>query len=70
MYQYYRGKGPRSYNGSWVPCGKFDHVRREGVGAKRAPDPILMGLKMFKRRSEEKCFLGRTKYDSNMHSAC
>ena len=50
--------------------GKFDHVRGEGVGAKRAPGPILVGLKMFKRRSEEKCLLGRTKYGSNMHSAC
>ena len=24
---------------------------------KRAPGPILVGLKMFKRQSEEKCFL-------------
>ena len=40
------------------------------MGAKRAPGPILMGPKIFKRRSEEKCLLGRTKYGSNMHSAC
>ena len=37
---------------------------------KRAPGPILVGLKMFKRRSKEKCFLGCTKYGSNVHSAC
>ena len=51
------------------PLIEFDHVRGEGVGTKRAPGLILMGLNLFKRRSEEKCFLGRTKYDSNMHSA-
>ena len=39
------------------------------MGAKRAPGLILVGLKMFKRRSEEKCLLGRTKYGSNMHFA-
>ena len=36
---------------------------------KRALDLILMGPKIFKRWFEEKCLLGRTKYDSNMHSA-
>ena len=36
------------------------------MGAKKAPDPILMGLKLFKRQSEEKRLLGRTKYGSNM----
>ena len=49
------------------PHIEFDHVRGEGVGTKRAPDPILMGLDLFKRRSEEKCLLGRTKYGLNMH---
>ena len=39
------------------------------MGTKRVLGPILVGLKMFKRRSEEMCLLGRTKYDSNMHSA-
>ena len=39
------------------------------MGAKRAPDPILMGPKVFKRQSEEKYLLERTKYGSNMHSA-
>ena len=39
------------------------------MGAKRAPGPILMGPKIFKRRFKEKCLLGRTKYVSNMHSA-
>ena len=51
------------------PHIKFDHVRGEGVGTKRAPDPILMGPKLFKRRSEDKCLLGRTKCGLNMHSA-
>ena len=37
------------------------------MGAKRAPDPILMGPDLFKRRSEEKCLIGHTKYGSNMH---
>ena len=49
------------------PHIKFDNVRGEGVGAKRAPDPILMDLNSFKRQSEEKCLLGHTKYGSNMH---
>ena len=49
------------------PHIEFDHVRGESVGAKRAPDPILMGPNLFKRWSEEKCLLGRAKYDSNMH---
>ena len=40
------------------------------MGAKRAPGPILMGPKIFKRWSEEKCLLKRTKYGLNMHSAC
>ena len=35
------------------PHIEFDHVRGEGVGTKRAPGPILMGPKLFKRRSEE-----------------
>ena len=48
---------------------KFDHVRGEGVGTKRAPGPILMGLKLFKRRSEEECLLRHTKFGSNIHSA-
>ena len=56
--------------GALGPIGKFDHVRGEGMRDKRALDLILMGPKIFKRRSEEKCLLGRTKYDSNMHSAC
>lgn len=51
------------------PHIKFDHVRGEGVGTKRAPDPILMGPKLFKRRSKEKCLLERTKCGSNMHFA-
>ena len=51
------------------PHIKFDHVRGEGVGIKKAPGPILMGPKLFKRRSEEKCLLERTKCGSNMHSA-
>ena len=49
------------------PHIEFDHVRGESVGAKRAPGPILMGPNLFKRWSEEKCLLGRAKYDSNMH---
>ena len=40
------------------------------MGAKKAPGPILIGPKIFKRRSGEKCLLERTKYGSNMHSAC
>ena len=47
------------------PHIEFDHVRGEGVGTKRAPGPILMGPNLFKRRSEEDCLLGRTKYGSN-----
>ena len=47
---------------------KFNHVRGEGVGTKRAPGPILMGPKLLKGRSEEECLIGRTKYSSNMHS--
>ena len=43
---------------------------RRRCGCQKAPGPILMGPKIFKRRSEEKCLLGRTKYGSNMHSAC
>ena len=38
------------------------------MGAKKAPGLILMGPTLFKRRSEEKCLLGRAKYGSNMHS--
>ena len=49
------------------PHIEFYHIREEGVGAKRAPSPILMGPNLFKRRSEEKCLLGRTKYGSNIH---
>jgi len=49
------------------PYIEFDHVRGKGVGAKRAPDLIFMGPNLFKRWSEEKCLLGRTKYGSNMH---
>jgi len=49
------------------PHIEFGHVRGEGVGAKRAPGPIFMGPNLFKRRFEEKCLLGRTKYGSNMH---
>ena len=67
---HYRGKGPRSHNGPWAPYEKIDHVRGEDVGAKRAPGPALVGLKMFRRRFEEKCLLGRNKYVSNMHSTC
>ena len=37
------------------------------MGTKKAPGPILMGPNLFKRRSEEECLLGRTKYGSNMH---
>ena len=51
------------------PHTEFDHVRGEGVGTKRAPGPILVGPKLLKGRSEEEYLLGRTKYDSNMHSA-
>ena len=51
------------------PIVKFDHVREEGVDTKKAPGPILMSPNLFKRRSEEKCLLGRTKYGSNTHSA-
>ena len=51
------------------PHIEFDHVRGEGVDTKRAPGPILMGPNLFKRRSEEECLLGRTKYGSNMHLA-
>ena len=50
------------------PHIEFDHVRGEGVGTKRAPGPILMNPKLFKRPSEEERLLGHTKYDSNMHS--
>ena len=49
------------------PHIEFDYVQGEGVGAKKAPGPILMGPDLFKRRSEEKCLLGRTKHGSNMH---
>ena len=49
------------------PHIKFDHVRGEGVGAKRGPGPILMDPNLFERQSEEKCLLGRAKYGSNMH---
>ena len=49
------------------PHIKFDHIRGESVGAKRALGPILMGPNLFKRRFEEKCLLGRAKYGSNMH---
>ena len=49
------------------PHIEFDYVRGEGLGAKRAPGPILMGPDLFKRRSEEKCLLGHIKYGSNMH---
>ena len=51
------------------PHIEFDHIRGEDVGTKRAPGPILMGPKLFKRRSEEEYLLVRTKYGSNMHSA-
>ena len=51
------------------PHIKFDQVRGEGVGTKKAPGPILMGPKLLKGRSEEEYLLGRTKYGSNMHSA-
>ena len=37
------------------------------MGTKRAPSPILMGPKLFKRRSEEECLLGHAKYGSNIH---
>ena len=67
-YEYCRGKVPRSHNGSW-PIVKFDHVRGEGVGTRRALGPILMGPKLFKGRSEEECLFGRTKYGSNTHLA-
>ena len=67
MKGYCRGKGLRSHSGPWAPYGKIDHVRGEDVGAKRAPGPALVGLKMFRRLSEEKCLLGRNKYGSNMH---
>ena len=59
-----RGKVPRTYNGPWAHI-EFDHIRGEGVDTKRAPGPILMGPSLFKRRSEEKCLLGRAKYGSN-----
>ena len=49
------------------PHIEFDCVQGEGVGTKRAPGPILMGPDLSKKRSEEKCLLGRTKYASNMH---
>ena len=49
------------------PHIEFDHVQGEGVGAKRAPGPILMGPNLFERRFEEECLLGRAKYGSNMH---
>ena len=65
-----RGKDPRSYNGPWAPYGKFDHVQGEDVGAKRVPGPVLVGLKMFRRWSEEKCLLECNKYGTSMHSAC
>ena len=69
MRGYYRGKGPRSYNGLWAPYGKFDHVRGEDVGAKRAPSPILVDRETFKGRSKEKCLLGRDEYGSK-HALC
>ena len=56
------GLGPRTENSTaseekaWVPKG--------------APSPILVGLEMFKRWSEEKCLLGCAKYGSNVHSDC
>ena len=49
------------------PHIEFNHVRGESVGAKRAPDAILMGPNLFKRRFEEKCLLRRANYSSNMH---
>ena len=49
---------------------KIDHVRGEDVGAKRAPGPALVGLKMFRRWFEEKCLLRSNKYGSNMNSTC
>ena len=51
------------------PHIKFDHVRGEGVGIKKASGPILMGPKLFKRWSKEKCLLRHTKCGLNMHSA-
>ena len=66
---YCRGKGPKSYNGPWAPYGKINHVRRKDVGTKRAPSPILIGLKTFKGQFEEKCLLGSDEYGSNMHFA-
>ena len=66
MYIYVGVKSPNQTMGLG-PHIKFDHVRGEGVGAKRAPGPILMGPNLFKRWSEEECLLGRAKYGSNMH---
>ena len=67
-YYYGGGKGPKSYNGSWAPYGKINHVRGENVGAKRAPNPVLMDMKTFKGWFEENGLIGRDEYGSNMHS--
>ena len=66
MYIYVGVKSPNQTMGLG-PHIKFDHVRGEGVGAKRAPGPILMDPNLFKGQFEEKCLLERTKYGSNMH---
>ena len=63
-----RGKGPKSYNGPWAPYGKISYVQGEEVGAKRAHSTVFVDRETFKRRSEEKCLLGRDEYGSNMHS--
>ena len=58
MRGYYRGKGPKSYNGPWALYGKISRVRGEEVDAKRAPNPTLVNKETFKGQSEEKCLLG------------
>ena len=56
------GVGPRTENSTafeektWVQKG--------------ALGPILVGLEMFKGRSEEKCLIEHAKYGSNVHSDC
>ena len=59
-----RGKGPKSYNGPWDPYEMVNYVQGEGVDAKKGPIPVLVGLKLLKGQSKEKCLLERDEYGS------